>query len=247
VATPPGKPEKDKKKKKKTHDAWISFVGRIVAQFVGAAASIFLGVYVVSRSNAPAKKAGAAHEAPAPAPVHAVSRGGDLPTIAVLPLQNFSEDPRQDYLADGMTETLIANLAQVEGLRVVSRTSSMLYKTDPKPVPQVAQELGVELVIEGSVVRTRERIRVTAQLIDAARDEHIWARTYDRRSRDVLSLQSEVAAAIVGEVSGLAIALHARLQPTNAVSPAAYDQSLHGQHAWNDRIARRFAGLSGAW
>jgi len=246
-----GKPEKEKKKKKKkARDAWISFVGRILAQVVGAAATIFLGVYVVSRSNAPSKDAALAREAAAlageaaaPPAVRSVSRSGDVPTIVVLPLQNFSGDPGQEYFADGMTEALIADLAQVKGLRVISRTSSMLYKTQPKPVPQVAQELGVGLIVEGSVARSGDRIRITAQLIDAERDEHLWARTYDRTSRDVFGLQAEVAAAIVGEVKGMATAAahRSRLQTNKAVDPVAYDLYLRGRHAWNDRTAQGFA------
>ena len=111
-----------------------------------------------------------------------------------------------------MTEALIADLAQMKDWPVISRTSSMLYKTQPKPLPQVAQELGGRMIVEGSVVRAGDRIRITAQLIDADRDEHIWARTYDRTSKDVLGLQSEVAAAIAGEVKGVAAAERSHLQ-----------------------------------
>ena len=126
------RPDREKKKKKKkARDAWISFVGRIVAQIVGAVATIFLGVYFVSRSNAPARDAAPTREAGGATAGRSVSRSGDVPTIAVLPLQNFSGDPGQEYFADGMTEALIADLAQVKGLRVISRTSSMLYKTIP--------------------------------------------------------------------------------------------------------------------
>ena len=127
------KPDKEKKKKKKkARDAWISFVGRIVAQIVGAVATIVLGVYFVSRSNAPARDA-ASRDAAGSTAVRSVSRSGDVPTIAVLPLQNLSGDPAQEYFADGMTEALIADLAQVKGLRVISRTSSMVYPTQSKP------------------------------------------------------------------------------------------------------------------
>jgi TolB-like protein/Tfp pilus assembly protein PilF len=235
------KSEKDKKKKKrKARDAWISFAGRIVAQFVGAAATIFLGIYFVSRSS-PAKEA--ARQA-APRPESAVSRGvprtGAISSIAVLPLQNFSGDPGQEYFADGMTEALIADLAQVKGLRVISRTSSMQYKNQSKPLPQVAQELGVGLVVEGSVARSGDRIRVTAQLIDAEHDEHLWARTYDRKSHDVLGLQAEVAAAIVGEVKGVAAAQRPAPVAEQPVNPAAYDLYLRGRHAWNGRTPQGF-------
>jgi TolB-like protein len=102
-----------------------------------------------------------------------------------------------------MTEALIADLAQVKGLRVISRTSSMYYKGRQKPLPVVARELDVDFIIEGSVVRAGERVRISAQLIDARRDEHLWARNYDRTVRNVLALQSEVAAAVVREVKGV--------------------------------------------
>jgi hypothetical protein len=117
----------------------------------------------------------------------------------------------------------------------------MLYKTNPKTVPQVAQELGVGLIVEGSVARSGDRIRITAQVIDADRDEHIWARTYDRTTRDVLGLQAEVAAAIVGEVKGVAAARRSRLRADEAVNPAAYDMYLRGRHAWNERSPQGLA------
>jgi TolB-like protein len=173
-----------------------------VAQIVGAVATISLGVYVVSRSAGPPM---AAPVTPS-APIRAARPAAGPATLAVLPLDNFSGDPRADHFVDAMTEALIANLAQVKGLRVVSRTSSMLYKGQRKPVPQIADELGVDLVVEGSVMRVGERVRVTAQLIDARRDEHLWARTYDHTVRDVLALQASIAAAIAGELKDLVAA-----------------------------------------
>jgi TolB-like protein/DNA-binding winged helix-turn-helix (wHTH) protein/Tfp pilus assembly protein PilF len=120
--------------------------------------------------------------------------------LAVLPLQNLSGDPTQEYFADGITDELITELAELGSFRVISRTSVMQYKGAPKPLRQIAQELGVNAVLEGSVQRSGQHVRVTAQLIDAATDQHIWARTYDRELGDVLLLQSEMAASIAQEI-----------------------------------------------
>jgi len=133
----------------------------------------------------------------------------DSASIAVLPLENLSGDPDQEFLADGMTEALIAQLAQINNLRVISRTSVMRYKNAGKPLPEIAKELRVDHIVEGSVARGDGRVRVTAQLIDANEDRHLWAQTYDRELRDVLALQSEVAGAIAREV-------HIKLPRTNA-------------------------------
>jgi TolB-like protein len=124
---------------------------------------------------------------------------GEL-ALAVLPLENYSGDPKQAYLADAVTEALITDLAQVSGLRVTSRTSSMAYKGSSKGLPEIARELGVDLVLEGSVVRDGDRVRFTAQLIDADADWHLWARSYDRPVRALLSLQADVAMAIARDV-----------------------------------------------
>jgi len=121
-------------------------------------------------------------------------------SIAILPLQNLSGDPRQDFFADGMTEELIADLGQVGPLRVISRTSVMTYKNTKKTLPEIAHELGVDAIVEGSIWREGSRVRVAAQLIDAMTDEHIWAHTYDRSLTSVLALQGEVAQAIADEI-----------------------------------------------
>src|SRR5260370_37767304 len=123
-------------------------------------------------------------------------------SLAVLPLQNLSGNPDQEYLADGMTEALIANLGKTNALRVISRTSIMQYKSTKKSLPQIASELGVDAVVEGSVLESGDRVRVTAQLIDARTDRHVWADTYDRNFRDVLSLQDDVAFAIAKKIQG---------------------------------------------
>ena len=146
-------------------------------------------------------------------------------SIAVLPLRNDSAAPEGDYFADGMTEALIAGLAQIRSLRVISRTSSMRYKNTGKPLPEIARELGVDAVIEGSVQRSGDRVRITAQLIHALTDRHLWARTYDRELRDVLIMQAEVAAEVAREMGGqFATAATSR----STVDPEAFDAYLRG-------------------
>jgi TolB-like protein len=187
---------KKKKKKDKVRSAWISFVGRIVAQILGAAASVILGIYVLSSYKDGIDKARAASGR-----VPRELRAADAePSLAVLPFDNFSGDASQEYFVDGVTEALIADLAHIPGLRVISRTSSMYYKGQKQAVPEIAAELGVDLIIEGSVVRSGNRVRVIAQLIDGRRDEHIWARSYEHTIADVLALQTEIATAIAGAV-----------------------------------------------
>jgi len=121
-------------------------------------------------------------------------------SLAVLPLQNLSGDPTQEYFADGITDELITELAELNSVRVISRTSVMQYKGAQKPLRQIANELNVDAILEGSVLRSGQHVRVTAQLIDAATDEHLWARTYDRELGDVLLLQSDMAGAIAQEI-----------------------------------------------
>ena len=121
-------------------------------------------------------------------------------SIVVLPLETYSKE-NEDYFADGMTEAAIAALSSVDGLHVISRTSSMQYKGQRKTVPEIARDLNVDLVLEASVTREWDRARITVQLIDGKRDEHLWAESYDRTIRDVLSVQSEVAAAIARRVT----------------------------------------------
>lgn len=121
-------------------------------------------------------------------------------SIAILPLQNLSGDPQQEFFADGITEELIADLGQVGPLRVISRTSVMTYKNTKKTLPEIAHELGVDAIVEGSVWREGSRVRIAAQLIDAMTDQHLWAHTYDRSLTSVLALQGEVAQAIADEI-----------------------------------------------
>jgi serine/threonine protein kinase/tetratricopeptide (TPR) repeat protein len=154
-----------------------------------------------------------------------------LQSLAVLPLENLSAEPEQEYFADGMTDTLITELAKIEALKVISRTSSMQYKDTVKSLPQIGRELGVQGIIEGTVLRAGDRIRVTAQLIDADSDQHLWAESYDRQMDDVLALYSEVARAIAREVQ-IAVTPddEARLAAERPVDPEAYDALLRGRH-----------------
>jgi TolB-like protein/class 3 adenylate cyclase/Tfp pilus assembly protein PilF len=152
-------------------------------------------------------------------------------SIAVLPVENLSGDPQQEYLADGMTESLIGELAKIGALRVISRTSVMQYKGARRALPEIARELGVDGILEGTVQRAGAQVRVTAQLIDARSDHHLWAQSYDRELRDVLQIQSEVARAVAGRI---AIALtpgeRARLAAPAPVDPRAQEAYLRGLH-----------------
>jgi len=164
---------------------------------------------------------------------------GQAPTIrslAVLPLENLSGDASQDYFADGMTDQLIASLGQISALRVISRTSVMMYKGARKPLPQIARELNVDGVIEGSIVRSGGRVRITAQLIDAAVDRHLWAQSYDGDVRDALALQSRVARAIAEEIRvNVQPQEQAALKNVKSVNPVAYEAYLKGRYFWNKR------------
>jgi eukaryotic-like serine/threonine-protein kinase len=155
-------------------------------------------------------------------------------SLAVLPLENFSREPGQDYFADGMTEALITDLSKISALRVISRTSVMHYKGTNKPLPQIAKELQVDAVIEGSVERAGDRVRITAQLLDAANDKHLWAESYDRDLRDVLSLQDQVARQIAGQVQvQLTPQEQKQLAGGNPTNPEAYQLYLQGRFHWN--------------
>src|SRR5262245_14448520 len=194
--------EKTKKKKDKVRSAWISFVGRIVAQIMGAVASITLGLAVLQKYQTPkhAEQAAIAIEREHPRALPArLATSGEM-SIVVLPLETYSKE-KEDSFADGMTEAAIAALSSVDGLHVISRTSSMQLKGQRKTVPEIARDLNVDLVLEASVTRDRDRARITVQLIDGKRDEHLWAESYDRTLRDVLSVQSEVATAIARRVT----------------------------------------------
>ena len=157
-------------------------------------------------------------------------------SVAVLPLENLSGDPSQEYFADGMTDQLIATLGQISALRVISRTSVMAYKGSRKPLPQIARELNVDAVIEGSIMRSGGRVRITSQLIEAAVDRHLWAHSYDGDLRDTLALQSRVARAIAEEIRvNVQPKEQAALGDVKAVNPEAYEAYLKGRYFWNKR------------
>ena len=162
-------------------------------------------------------------------------------SVAVLPFDNFSGDPEQQYFADGMTEALIAELGQIRDLRVPSRTSVMLYKRANKPLRQIARELNVDALVEGSVKRSGDRLELTVQLLDGTQDRHLWGGTFDRDSRDVLALQLELAKAITEELrisfSSAELPHSKNAAPVNADAYAAY---LHGRYYWYKRTMEGF-------
>jgi TolB-like protein/DNA-binding winged helix-turn-helix (wHTH) protein/Tfp pilus assembly protein PilF len=162
-------------------------------------------------------------------------------SIAVLPFDNFSGDPEQQYFADGMTEALIAELGQIRDLRVPSRTSVMLYKRANKPLRQIARELAVDALVEGSVSRSGDRVEITVQLLDGSRDQHLWGGTYDRDSRDVLALQHELARAITAELKiSFSPQEQQHLKSTAPVNADAYAAYLHGRYYWYKRTMEGF-------
>ena len=149
----------------------------------------------------------------------------------MLPLNNLSGDPSQEYFADGMTEALIANLAHIRAVRVVSRTSVMRFKGAARSLPEIARQLNVDAVIEGSVQRSGARVRINVQLIHAPTDTHLWARQYERELTDVLKLQADVARAVVDEIQvQITAEERARLASAGAVNAGAYQEYLLGQH-----------------
>jgi TolB-like protein len=164
------------------------------------------------------------------------SDSGRIRSLLVLPLQNLSRDPEQEYFADGLTEALITNLARISSLRVLSRTTSMYYQRAHKPLPEIARELSVEGVVEGTVLRSGERIRISAQLLHGPTDTHLWAESYDRDLRDVMALQSEVAQAIARQVEAK-VTPHeqAQLANTRQVDPEVLEDYLRGRYFWNKR------------
>ena len=165
-----------------------------------------------------------------PAQLLARARAVTIRSLAVLPLENLSHDPEQEYFADGMTEEVIARLSMIRGLRVISRTSVMRFKDTRTPVPEIAKTLGVDAMVEGSVIREGSRVRVHIQLIRRATDEHFWSETYDRELGDALALESEVAQAIAGRVEATVTGVErARLVAARQVSPEVYESYLRGQ------------------
>ena len=228
VSEADNRPKKSKgKKRERIRAAWIGFASRIIAQFIGAAASVALGLLVVHNYtsrvtqkvekpvDAPAQQT----SKPSKRTVAAVPAGTIV--LAVLPLQDFSKERNAAALADALTEEIITDLAGLEGVRVISRTSSMHFKGTDKPLREIATELGANVIVEGSVVQAGGHVRVTAQLIDAGTDAHLWARSYDRALGDTLGLQAEVAATIVRDVGAVLGSAGEKARAVPAVSETA--------------------------
>ena len=192
---------------------WVAIAGA-----VAVAGLIYLAVTLKPWTISP--------QVPAPGAPHPIR------SIAVLPLDNFTGDPNQEYFADGMTDELTTDLATISALRVISRGSVMQYKGAHRPpTPVIAKALNVDAVVEGSVTRIGDKVRITAQLIDAPADQHLWAKSYERESRDVLALQDEVALAIANEINvELTPREQARFANSRTVDPQAHDAYLKGRY-----------------
>ena len=159
-------------------------------------------------------------------------------SLAVLPLESLSSDASQDYFADGMTDELISDLGQISALRVISRTSVMAYKHTRKSLPQIARELNVDAVVEGTVLRSGDQVRITAQLIEGAADRHVWSQSYQGELRDTLALQNNVARAIADQIRiNVNPQEQAALRNATVVNPVAYESYLKGRYFWNKRTA----------
>jgi len=170
--------------------------------------------------------------------VQARATGLPIRSIAVLPLQNLSGDASQEFFADGMTEELITEMSRIPSLKVISRTSAMAYKGTRKLLPQIARELGADAIVEGSVVREGEQVRVTVQLLDGADDRHLWSEEYQRPLNGILNLQRDIAQAIARRVSARVTAEdQARLRTVRAIDPEAYDAYLRGRYFLNNQVS----------
>jgi TolB-like protein/Tfp pilus assembly protein PilF/predicted Ser/Thr protein kinase len=169
-------------------------------------------------------------------------RSRSVESLAVLPLANLSGDPTQDYFADGMTEALITDMSKISALRVISRTSVMHFKGTQRTLPEIARELNVDAVVEGSVLRSGDRVRITAQLIEGSTDRHLWANSYERDLRDVLALQSDVASAIAKEIQvKLTPGEQVRLANSAPVNPEAHEAYLKGLYYFNEGRDKQFS------
>jgi len=159
-----------------------------------------------------------------------------ITSLAVLPLENLSGDASREYFADGMTDELITNLASIASLRVISRTSTAHYKGTRKTIPEIARELNVDAVVEGSVGLSASKVRIRAQLVRAVPEEHLWAESYERDLPDVLALQRDVAKAIAGQIKiKLTPDEKAQLESGRQINPAAHDTYLKGRYFWDKR------------
>ena len=167
-------------------------------------------------------------------------------SLVVLPLENLTGDKDQDYFADGMTDELTANLAKIRSLRVISRSTAMAYKGTHKSLSEIARDLRVDAVVEGTVLRAGNRVRITAELVQVSTDHHLWADTYESPLGDVLALQNRVSSAIVDEIRiKLSPEDKERLSKNPSVSPEAYEDYLRGRYYWNKRSGKGFAKAIG--
>jgi serine/threonine-protein kinase len=200
---------------------------RLRAPMLAAGAGVLavIAAFVLWRFAAPTETGSGEENAAAP----------DIRSIAVLPLDNYSGDPSQNYFAEGMTDALTADLARISAIRVISRGSAMQFGGDDRPsTPEIAKALDVDAIVEGSVFREGDRVRITAQLIDARADRHLWAESFERSSEDVLALQDEMAAAIAGEINvRLTPARQRQSGSARRVDPEAYDAYLKGRYFFN--------------
>lgn len=209
--TPPPQVEAPASSSRKINPLWI------VAAFVIFVGVVVGGYFLLRKPDDPA---------------------ANIRSLAVLPLENLSGDESQSYFADGMTDELITDLAQISALRVVSRTSVMQYKDTHKPLPEIARELNVDAVIEGAVLRSGQQVRITAQLIHARLDKHLWAQSYEGDLRDTIALQKKVASAIAQQIRiELTPQERASLSAAKQVDPEAYEAYLKGRFFWNKRTA----------
>jgi len=171
-----------------------------------------------------------------------LNRTGPMPprieSIAILPLENLSGDPEQEYFADGLTDTLITNLGQVLTMRVISRASVLRYKRGTTPLPEIVRELNVDAVVEGTVVRAGNKVRISVQLLDARNDHHLWAETYERNLEDVIDLERQIALAVAHEVTGrLSAGEEIRLAGTGHVNLQAFEAYMRGRRLFAERTA----------
>lgn len=162
-------------------------------------------------------------------------------SLAVLPLQNLARDPSQEYFADAMTDALISNLARIEALKIISRTSVMRYKGSDKPLPEIARELGVDMILEGTVLHGGSQVRISTQLIEASTDRHLWSESYERDMSDILALQREVARSVAEEIKvKISPAEREELRSVGPVNPEAHDAFLKGWHLLHSANASQF-------
>jgi TolB-like protein/DNA-binding winged helix-turn-helix (wHTH) protein/Tfp pilus assembly protein PilF len=205
------------------------WVAAVAGGFVAAVVAVLIALNIAGLRERTATLVRARHGVPLP----------KIESIAVLPFENLSHDPEQEYFADGMTEELITNLGKISALRVISRTTVMHYRGTKKTLPEIARELSVDAIVEGTVQRSGDRVCITANLLHAPTDRHLWAETYERDLRDVLSLQGEVARAIADAIKVKVLSQEqARLASVRQANPEAQDAYLRGRYHLNKRTRR---------